>query len=54
MSLLWSTQNFDKDLIIKLNNDARNNNYTPEFWKKNTGKNIEELWQNYVTNSLLK
>ena len=50
---IWLTQNFNKDLIIRLDNNARNNNYTPEFWKKNTEKNIEELWDIYKAKSAL-
>lgn len=51
---VWLTQNYDKNLIIKLDSDARNNNYTPDFWKKNTGKSLEVLWEEYKMKPALK
>lgn len=51
---LWLTQKHDKDLIVKLDDDARNNKYSPDFWKNNTGKTIKELWDNYLRDSSLK
>lgn len=47
---LWITQNYQKDFIVKLNEAARTNKYTTDFWKDNTGKTVEELWKQYVAN----
>lgn len=48
--LLWITQRYQKDFVIKLNEAARASTYTADFWKNNTGKNVDELWSEYVAN----
>ena len=39
---------YDKELVRKLNAAMRQGKYTPEFWKENTGKTIEELSEEWV------
>jgi predicted alpha-1,2-mannosidase len=51
---IWLTQNIKKDLIITLDNAARNHTFTKDIWEKNTGKTIEQLWAAYVANPTLK
>ncbi|MEC7783195.1 MAG: basic secretory protein-like protein [Bacteroidota bacterium] len=48
--LVWLTQNYDEDLVIKLDEDLRTEQYTPETWDKYTGKSIDELWLEYSKN----
>ncbi|TJZ50880.1 secretory protein [Sphingobacterium olei] len=50
----WIEQNYDKKLVVKLDKAMRTKQYTPDFWKKNTGKTIDELWTSYAQNPKLK
>ncbi|MFD2826748.1 basic secretory protein-like protein [Leeuwenhoekiella polynyae] len=47
--LLWITQNYDKNLVKKLDYDLRNKKYTAQTWKDYTGKTVDELWQEYAS-----
>ncbi|RXG13215.1 basic secretory peptidase family protein [Leeuwenhoekiella aestuarii] len=47
--LLWITQNYDKNLVKKLDYDLRNKKYTLQTWKDYTGKTVDELWQEYAS-----
>lgn len=47
---LWLEKNYDKNLVKKLNADMRNKEYSPDFWQKETGKTIDELWDAYGKN----
>jgi hypothetical protein len=38
----------DKDLMVKLNAAMRQGKYSPDLWKENTGKTVDELWKDYV------
>lgn len=51
--LLWVTEKYDKDLVVKLDRNLRNNTYSPELWKEYTGKTIEELWEEYIEDPLV-
>lgn len=48
--LLWATEKYDKDLVVKLDRNLRNKTYTPELWKDYTDKTLEELWEDYSQN----
>jgi hypothetical protein len=41
--LNWVVEKYDKDLIQQMNAAMRDGNYTEELWKKNTGKTVQEL-----------
>lgn len=46
---VWIEKNYDKNMVRKLNTAMRQKEYTPGFWKKETGKTIDELWQAYAS-----
>jgi hypothetical protein len=48
--LLWITQKYQKDFVVKLDDAARTNKYSQEFWKTTTGKTVDELWTEYTAN----
>ncbi len=48
--LQWIEKKYKKDLVQKLDADMRNKKYTPAFWKKETGKTVDELWEEYAAN----
>jgi len=39
----WTVRKYDKDLVRKLNAEARAGNYKDELWKDYTGKTVQEL-----------
>jgi hypothetical protein len=41
--LNWTSEKYDKDLVVKLNAAMREGNYSKEIWKTSTGKTLEEL-----------
>ena len=41
--LNWVTEQYDKDIVRKLNAAAREGKYDPELWKSFTGKTVQEL-----------
>lgn len=45
---LWIEKNYKRDLVKKLDADMRQKEYTQEFWKRETGKTIDELWSLYA------
>jgi len=51
---LWITQNYKKDFVKKLDDAARQKTYSDATWKKLTGKTLDELWQEYLSNPALK
>lgn len=51
--LLWATEKYNPDLVIKLDKDLRNKTYTPDLWKEYTGKTVEELWEIYSQDPLV-
>lgn len=48
--LLWATQNYDKNLVKKLDSDLRSKEYTAQTWEHYTGKTVDALWKEYATN----
>lgn len=50
----WIEKNYKKDLVKKLDKAMRSKTYTKEFWKKETGKTVDELWAAYAANPVLK
>ena len=47
--LNWVTQNYDKEIVLKLNTAARAGKYTEQLWKDWTGKTIQELGEAWKT-----
>ena len=45
--LIWATENYDKNLVFKLDKDLRNETYNDSLWKEYTGKTLDELWTAY-------
>lgn len=45
--LNWVTQTYDKELVRKLNAEARKGEYTEQFWKDLTGKTVQELGEEW-------
>lgn len=48
--LLWITEQYDKDLVIKLDSNLRNKTYSANLWAEYTGKTLDELWILYTKN----
>ena len=51
--LVWLEKNGHEGLVKKLDGAMRTNTYKPGFWKENTGKTVDELWQDYGKNPAL-
>ncbi|MGC4232086.1 MAG: basic secretory protein-like protein [Niabella sp.] len=47
---VWIEKNYNKKLVKKLDHAMRTKTYTEDFWKKETGKTVDELWDNYKKN----
>ncbi|WP_437919786.1 basic secretory protein-like protein [Sphingobacterium sp. LRF_L2] len=47
---VWLEKNIKKGTIVKLDKAMRSKSYTPEFWQKQTGKNLDQLWELYKSN----
>jgi len=47
---VWIEKNYNKKLVKKLDHAMRTKTYTDDFWKKETGKTVDELWDNYKKN----
>ena len=48
--LLWTTQQFDEELVVKMDRNLRENTYTSDLWIKYTDKTLDELWKKYSKN----
>jgi len=48
--LLWATQQYDEDFVIKMNKHLREKTYTSDLWIKYTDKTLDELWEEYSKN----
>ena len=46
----WIEKNRKKGFVKKLDAAMRNRQYSEEFWKENTGLNLDELWAEYAKN----
>ncbi|PZP51744.1 MAG: secretory protein [Pseudopedobacter saltans] len=47
---IWLDKNVKKGLIVKLDNAMRANTYSDDFWKNETGKTVDQLWEAYGQN----
>jgi hypothetical protein len=52
--LNWTVQNYDRDLVAKLNAAARQGNYNEQLWKQYTGKTASELGDEWKANLLTR
>lgn len=48
--LYWLTQNYDKNIVHKLDKNMRDKTYSPNLWKQYTGKTLDALWDEYSKN----
>jgi hypothetical protein len=46
--LAWIERKHDKAIITKLNQALRNGDYRPETFEEWTGKNLDQLWEEFV------
>jgi hypothetical protein len=51
--LLWATQQYDEDFVIKMNKHLREKTYTSDLWIKYTDKTLDELWDEYRKNPVI-
>tara|TARA_Y100000815_G_scaffold275662_1_gene315714 strand:- start:10861 stop:11529 length:669 start_codon:yes stop_codon:yes gene_type:complete len=51
--LAWITQNYDKDLVKKMDARLREKQYSENLWKEYTGKTLDQLWEEYSKNPVL-
>ena len=51
--LIWVCKNYNKNLVLYLDENLQNNTYTPMLWQKYTSFTIEELWKKYAKNPRL-
>jgi len=52
--LVWCEQAGFTTLVDQLDKASRDHVYTPEIWKKVTGKTLDELWSDYTSNPAVK
>ncbi len=50
----WIEQQYAVDIAKDLNARARANTFKASFWTDKTGKTVDELWTEYVSNPALK
>lgn len=50
----WIETTQKKGFVKKLDAAMRTATYTDDFWKKNTGKTVDELWAEYAKNPVVK
>lgn len=46
--LEYVAKNRDHEIVVKLNAVGREGTYSPELWKKYTGKTVDELWNEFI------
>jgi hypothetical protein len=46
--LEYVAKNHDHEIVVKLNAAGRDNTYSPDLWKKYTGRSIDELWAEFA------
>lgn len=51
--LVWLEKNKNKNLVDELDKSMREKTYTDDIWEKLTGKSVEDLWQEYISNPAL-
>jgi hypothetical protein len=47
---VWIEKNYSKKMVQKLDHAMRTKTYTQDFWAKETGKTVDELWDLYKKN----
>ena len=47
---LWLEYNVKKGIVKKVNSVMHAGTYTDQFWANETGKNIDQLWADYIKN----
>lgn len=48
--LVWTEKHKQQPTLVnQLDKAMRSGKYTPELWKQITGKNVDELWAEYIT-----
>tara|TARA_R110002049_G_scaffold263086_2_gene439130 strand:+ start:276 stop:986 length:711 start_codon:yes stop_codon:yes gene_type:complete len=52
--LLWITLNYDKKFVVKMDKRLRSNTYSPKLWEKYTGFDLDQLWDEYSKNPIIK
>ena len=50
---VWLEKHVKPGIVVALDQSMREGRYAPEFWTQQTGKNVDELWQNYGKNPVL-
>lgn len=50
---LWLTKNYNKKLVVKLNTAMHRKQFDNKFWQKETGKDLDTLWNLYSANPSL-
>ena len=51
--LLWTEKHKSPGIVLKLDAAMRNGEYTPDIWKQLTGKNVDDLWNEYSENPVI-
>lgn len=51
--LVWLEQRKRRNLVNKLDKAMRKGTYTADMWVKLTGKNVDELWSEYIADPTL-
>ncbi|MCD2425088.1 basic secretory family protein [Niabella pedocola] len=51
---VWIERFYKKGLVKKLNATMHAGAYTDHFWIKETGKNVDQLWADYLQHPMLK
>lgn len=51
--LYWLETHGHKGLVKKLDANLRAHTFTPEIWKTETGKSLDELWATYAENPVV-
>lgn len=50
---VWLEKHVKPGIVVSLDQSMREAKYTPEFWKQQAGKSVDELWQDYGKNPAL-
>ncbi|QDH79892.1 secretory protein [Echinicola soli] len=52
--LLWITQAYDKRFVKEMDKHMRSKTYSDSLWKQYTGLTLDELWETYSNNPVVK
>jgi len=50
---VWIEKNYKKDFVKKLDAAMCEKKYTDDFWKNETGKTVDQLWEAYTANPVI-